>query len=87
MSYAQRYLTIMIFNITLEGLDNDGNRQQSQPQQQPQRQKTQISDSRFAEVVAKIKTGEVNIARLVNNHELTAPQKKIFQSEFPQVQL
>jgi len=87
MSYAQRYLTIMIFNITLEGADNDGNRPPPQQQQTQLRQKTPISDSKFSEVVARIKTGEVNIARLVNNHELTAPQKNIFQSEFPQVQL
>jgi len=56
MSYAQRYLTIMIFNITLEGADNDGNRP---PQQPPARQKTTISDSKFAEVIARIKSGEV----------------------------
>lgn len=87
MSYAQRYLTIMIFNITLEGADNDGNRPPQQPQQLPARQKTPISDSKFAEVIARIKSGEVNILRLTINHELTAPQKTILLSEFPEAQI
>jgi len=87
MSYAQRYLTIMIFNITLEGADNDGNRPPQHPQQLPARQKTPISDSKFAEVISRIKSGEVNILRLTINHELTAPQKTILLSEFPEAQI
>lgn len=89
ISYGKRYALCALLNIST-GDDTDGNLppQNTQPQQKLQdRPKTPISDSKFAEVVARIKSGEVNILRLINNHELTAPQRTIFQSEFPQVQL
>lgn len=87
MAYAQRYLTVMIFNITLEGVDNDGNQHPIQNNPQQKKEKLPISDSKLAEVVSRIKSGEVNISRLLNNHTLTDGQKNVIKSEFPQVQL
>lgn len=87
MAYAQRYLTVMIFNITLEGVDNDGNRQPQQNNPQPKKEKLPISDSKLADVVKRIKNGEATIGRLLNNHTLTDGQKNVIRAEFPQVQL
>lgn len=88
MSYAQRYLTIMIFNITLANIDNDGNRQPKPEQQKPpEKQLLPISDSKLAEVMGRIEAGEVNISRLLNNHFFTVAQKTVIKSKYPQVQL
>jgi hypothetical protein len=87
MSYAQRYLTIMIFNITLEGVDNDGNRQ-PQPQQKPiENQRTPISDSVLAGAIKKIESRERPLSDLLNFHVFTDSQKVIIKKHFPQVQL
>lgn len=85
MSYAQRYLTIMIFNITLEGVDNDGNRP---PQNnQPQTQKTSITDDILDFAIGEIKARKEPLSKLLNFHEFTPQQKLKIKSEFPQVQL
>lgn len=88
ISYGKRYALCALLNIST-GDDTDGNLppQNTQPQQLPAKQKTPISDSKFAEVIARIKSGEVNILRLTINHELTAPQKTILLSEFPEAQI
>jgi hypothetical protein len=85
MSYAQRYLTIMIFNITLEGVDNDGNRQQ-QPQPQ-ENQRTPITDEILDFAISEILARKSPLSRLLNFHEFTPTQKQKIKDNFPQVQL
>lgn len=87
VSYGRRYLTCMIFNIAVKNDDNDGNQTPRQQQKQPERQRVPITDSKLAEVVAKIQSGEVTISRLLNNHTFTPSQKTVLKAQFPQVQL
>lgn len=84
MSYAQRYLTIMIFNITLEGVDNDGNRQ---PQKQTDIQKTPLTDDVVKFAIGEIKARKAELSKLLNFHIFTESQKQMIKTAFPQVQL
>lgn len=86
MSYAQRYLTIMIFNITLEGVDNDGNRaNQKQPVSSDNRKP--INDSALAGAIKVIKNRERPLSDLLNFHTFTDSQKTVIKQNFPHVQL
>lgn len=86
MAYAQRYLTIMIFNITLEGADTDGNRQPRQ--QKPETDnRTQIADDILDFAIAEIAARKAPLSKLLNNHTLTEPQKAKVLKAFPGVQL
>jgi hypothetical protein len=84
MSYAQRYLTIMIFNITLEGIDNDGNK--NKPKEQ-EIKKTSIADDILAFAITEIKERRSPLSRLLDFHEFTSSQKQTIKAAFPQVQL
>jgi hypothetical protein len=84
MSYAQRYLTIMIFNITLEGADNDGNRDKPKPQEI---KKTAIADDILAFAIGEITGRRAPLSKLLDFHEFTPTQKQKIKAAFPQVQL
>lgn len=86
VSYGKRYALCALLNIST-GDDTDGNIHQQQKQESAPREKLPISDSKLADVVNRIKSGEATIGRLLNNHTLTDGQKSVIKSEFPQVQL
>lgn len=86
ISYGKRYSICALLNIST-GDDTDGNIPQQQRQEAAPREKLPISDSKLADVVGRIKSGEATIGRLLNNHTLTDGQKNVIKSEFPQVQL
>lgn len=86
VSYGKRYALCALLNIST-GDDTDGNIHKQQKQEAAPREKLPISDSKLADVVNRIKSGEATIGRLLNNHTLTDGQKSVIKSEFPQVQL
>lgn len=87
MSYAQRYLTIMIFNITLEGIDNDGNRAPKAAQPQQEDKRTPISDEMLQFAIDEITARKSPLSKLLNFHTFTDAQKVTIRKAFPQVQL
>lgn len=86
MSYAQRYLTIMIFNITLKGVDNDGNRR-SKEHNVPQENRTPITDDTLKFALGEIQQRKAPLSKLLNFHIFTDSQKALIKQAFPQVQL
>lgn len=86
MSYAQRYLTIMIFNITLKGVDNDGNRRPKE-HNAPQENRTPITDDTLKFALGEIQQRKAPLSKLLNFHIFTDSQKALIKQAFPKVQL
>lgn len=84
ISYGKRYTLSAILNIST-GDDTDGN---LPPPQEPlppvENVKGQISDSRLAGAIAKIKTGEFTLEKLHRNFTLTEAQNRVLNEQVAQ---